>query len=258
MERKVKLTLKDRLIGSFFLGGSKTKNLGKSNDELLQDDVQASPPISPKGGDTNGTNGEEATNGHNNGHVGNAIPAEEENLLVEVPTSGEEGLAVAPSSSSQVDVGVEATKSNYERDVSESKVQNANWHYLPQEMKSWAVKTSQDVYGLIEEWKLARSEAEKTPDRADLDTCLEQIETEIKQLGKKKREDAQGQRTELNKQELLRLQEVHKDQESLAWYIMKREAELKRLEKTRAEKQKRIDEMRSAANSLINNEVAED
>jgi hypothetical protein len=250
LDKKVKEKWSSRLqIGNLF--GRSKSSVKKQQPEMLpeEDDagekaavppavapVTPTSPVSPNG---NVAMAED--------DMGLAVGTEEEEALVEAmpPTASQAELAAA----------VDA----YDKEVCEGKVTNQNWHYLPQEMKNWAVHTSRGVYADLEVWKAARVRAEEPPtDRSDLDQCLEEIETQIKDKGKEKRMNAIQARNDLNKMELLKLQEVHKDQESLAWYIMKRESELKRLEKTRAEKQKRIDEMRSAANSLINNEVAED
>lgn len=57
---------------------------------------------------------------------------------------------------------------------------------------------------------------------------------------------------ELQADELDKLKQIHQDQEALAWYIMKREAELKKLEQKKANKQNQFDEIVQAARSLIN------
>ena len=66
--------------------------------------------------------------------------------------------------------------------------------------------------------------------RFDIDHIQEEAEAAIQEnafmLGKK----AENVKMDLSLRELRSLKVVHHDQESLAWYIMKRESELKQLE----------------------------
>merc|ERR1712217_3661 len=88
-----------------------------------------------------------------------------------------------------------------------------------------------------------------------------QAETELKTLRDNKKKEAEA--VEKGKEEggyakhLKDLKQIHQDQESLAWYIMKRESELKKLEAMKQTKEDRFNKMVQAAKSLINNEEEE-
>jgi len=56
---------------------------------------------------------------------------------------------------------------------------------------------------------------------------------------------------DLSSRELRSLKAVHRDQESLAWYIMKRETELKKLEEARSVKMDRYEKMVNATQLLV-------
>merc|ERR1719379_2764894 len=88
-------------------------------------------------------------------------------------------------------------------------------------------------------------------DSSQLEMCLEDAETKIKDKRKRAHITQAEVRRELEANQLTLLGDIHQDQESLSWFIMKREAELKKLEQSKEVKQERIDQMVKAAKSLI-------
>mmetsp|Transcript_73381 Transcript_73381/g.215190 ORF Transcript_73381/g.215190 Transcript_73381/m.215190 type:complete len:1538 (+) Transcript_73381:116-4729(+) len=124
-----------------------------------------------------------------------------------------------------------------------------NWHSLPPDAQKWAQEESYRINSFVADQREKRSEIESVKD--ELDAIHVQAEQELQQKSKEARQDAEMKLDGLRKQELLRLKEIHQDQESLAWYIMKREAELKNLEAIKKAKQERFDKMVKAATSLI-------
>merc|ERR1712130_831820 len=80
-----------------------------------------------------------------------------------------------------------------------------------------------------------------------LTTCEKTIET----WQQKWKEKAEEMKNNLDTQELKKLQEVHRDQESLSWYIMKREDELKKLQEQKQNKQEQYNNMVEATQNLI-------
>uniref|UniRef100_A0A7S0FX01 Polycystin cation channel PKD1/PKD2 domain-containing protein n=1 Tax=Pyrodinium bahamense TaxID=73915 RepID=A0A7S0FX01_9DINO len=126
-----------------------------------------------------------------------------------------------------------------------------NWKHLPEEMRTWALKTANDINRDIEVWRKDRKDCEEGKEQRDLDTILVGAENAIKDKTRNKWKEALAMKKELRNKELKKLKEIHQDQEALAWYIMKREAELKKLEQAKAKKQDRFGEIVQAAKSLI-------
>eukprot|EP00931_Biecheleriopsis_adriatica_P117170 TRINITY_DN92709_c0_g1_i1.p1 TRINITY_DN92709_c0_g1~~TRINITY_DN92709_c0_g1_i1.p1 ORF type:complete len:1546 (+),score=368.48 TRINITY_DN92709_c0_g1_i1:42-4640(+) len=123
-----------------------------------------------------------------------------------------------------------------------------NWKYLPPDMQEWALDTARNLCGFIEERCELRKEMKE---EYDIDHVLQETEDDVKDRRKKTWEMAERVKTELEHNELRSLKEIHQDQESLAWYIMKREAELQKLEETKGLKQDRFDKTMQAAKSLV-------
>jgi hypothetical protein len=139
--------------------------------------------------------------------------------------------------------------------ITEDVVKKATtWKYLPHEIQEWALDTSRDIYKFIEEHVRQRTEKEKSKDQYELERVLDEAESVMKETRKRRGKDAARVRRDLERNELRKLKEIHQDQESLAWYIMKREAELKKLEEAKALKIDRSDKMMNAAKSLISAE----
>jgi len=142
-------------------------------------------------------------------------------------------------------------------EISEATVKAQNWHKLPQEMRTWAIDTSITIDKFVTDFANKRLNAaaqKKKVDQSQLDQDLQDAETKIKDKRKKATVTQTEVKRELERDQLTSLKEIHQDQESLSWYIMKREAELKKLETTKQEKQKRIEQMVQAAKSLISAE----
>jgi len=147
----------------------------------------------------------------------------------------------------------EATKRLPSVEVKEDGVKQLNWKYLPTDMKTWAMKQCQDELEFLEALDRQRSEAEATHESSELDRCLEEAETHIKNKMKDIDQAATKARQDLEEQELRQLKKVHMDQESLSYYIIKRERDLELLEKKKEMREKRYKQMIQAAESLISN-----
>mmetsp|Transcript_115462 Transcript_115462/g.258087 ORF Transcript_115462/g.258087 Transcript_115462/m.258087 type:complete len:1550 (-) Transcript_115462:85-4734(-) len=182
--------------------------------------------------------------------------------------TGDEALQLATLTADQADLGAPALRDeDYHREVNIDEIVHpdqvkkaTNWRHLPDDMQMWAIETSRDIYILIEELRRKRSEVEANKERGaeslttELDKILQEAESLIKERGSTRRKVANEVKRDLESDELKKLKEIHQDQESLAWYIMKREAELKKLEQMKALKQDRFDKMVQAAKSLINSQ----
>ena len=132
-------------------------------------------------------------------------------------------------------------------------VDEANWKFLPDETRQWAVEKAKEIFRFIQEKSRLREkvEAQPNPQHFDIDHIQEEAEASIQEnafnLGKK----AEKVKMDLSKGELRSLKVVHRDQESLAWYIMKRETELKKLEEAKTVMQERYENLVNATQSLI-------
>jgi len=132
------------------------------------------------------------------------------------------------------------------------------WKYLPAAMQEWALNTAKDLYTFIEEKRESRREIEKTKDEYELDRVMQEMENWIKDRRLERGKMAEQVKSALEMDELRSLKEIHQDQESLAWYIMKRETELKKLENVKATKEERFNKLVNAAQSLISSDKADD
>mmetsp|Transcript_39229 Transcript_39229/g.101494 ORF Transcript_39229/g.101494 Transcript_39229/m.101494 type:complete len:1589 (+) Transcript_39229:109-4875(+) len=128
-----------------------------------------------------------------------------------------------------------------------------NWHVLPQDIQKWALENACAINREFIEGHAAKRQHGET-EAAELDRILQEAEEELKAKRKDERKQAEAALDGLKSQQLMRLKEIHQDQESLAWYIMKREAELKNLEQMRQMKQDRFHKMVQAATSLISSD----
>jgi hypothetical protein len=132
-------------------------------------------------------------------------------------------------------------------------VKNVYWNQLPEEVKEWSLDKANEInktllHDLIE----SRLRIVEAQNGADLeDSCLQPAETKIGEMKRAWGKMAAEEKQRLDTEELAELRRVHQDQESLSWYIMKRDAELKKLESAKDLKQDRFDKMVKAANSLI-------
>lgn len=137
-----------------------------------------------------------------------------------------------------------------------------NWHYLPPEMQSWALDTAHGICKFVDDQAIKRrallASKETAGQKKDLDAKMQEAETSIKEHKNNAKKTADELHAKLESKELTSLKEIHQDQESLAWYIMKREAELKKLESMKAQKEERFNKMKEAANALIKNGIIEE
>jgi hypothetical protein len=143
--------------------------------------------------------------------------------------------------------------------ITADKVRDPNWKLLPEDIKEWSLERAGMVYEFLTELvktrtALTEGKGEKRneePEQSALDKVLEEAEEKIMDKRKLWGEEARQEKQNLDTNELTELQKVHQDQESLSWYIMKREAELKKLESAKELKQDRFDKMKRATRSLI-------
>lgn len=150
---------------------------------------------------------------------------------------------------SQSDVSMDTTEMD---DSIADDLMEPNWRFLPDETRLWAVDTAKEIFRFIHEKSRLREELEKhNKEQFDIDHVQEEAETAIQEkafeLGKK----AEKVKMDLSSRELRSLKAVHRDQESLAWYIMKRETELKKLEEARSVKMDRYEKMVNATQLLV-------
>lgn len=178
----------------------------------------------------------------------------------EVQGAGIDMLGIADEGSPDVvhheSLGMPVIQEEVRKPIELENVQDENWQQLPEDMKKWAIERAQDlIAGFLDRILAKRPDEENDP--LGLEKRQEEAETEITQRKKECEEQADEKWTKLKQEELSVLQKVHQDQESLSWYIMKREDELKKLESAKEVKQDRFDKMVKAAKSLISNEEDE-
>merc|ERR1719321_1373963 len=98
----------------------------------------------------------------------------------------------------------------------------------------------------------------KKPTTADgiqeVNKYLDTKETDFRELQAQYMETAAKKKKTLDSEELKGLQVILMDQESLSWYIMKLESQLKKLQKEREIKQKQYDDMVDSTKLLISGE----
>ncbi|CAE7308693.1 pkd2 [Symbiodinium necroappetens] len=143
--------------------------------------------------------------------------------------------------------------------ITEQTVHEKHWQYLPEKTKKWAIERAQEIYTFIEEKSKLREQSEKNNKEVyDIDSILQDAEHQIQEKGLEFGKSAEKVKRELGQRELRSLKVIHQDQESLAWYIMKREAELKKLEESKLVKQDRYEKMVNAAQSLVSGQGEEE
>mmetsp|Transcript_77888 Transcript_77888/g.252504 ORF Transcript_77888/g.252504 Transcript_77888/m.252504 type:complete len:1535 (-) Transcript_77888:214-4818(-) len=123
-----------------------------------------------------------------------------------------------------------------------------SWKSLPVEMQIWAFKESKELDTQIDEWHKARVDCKQS--KHQLESTLEEAAAKIALLMEKRRQEADDALKRLQAQELSSLKEIHQDQESLAWYIMKQEAKLKKLEAQKETRQQRNEKMKAGSEQL--------
>jgi hypothetical protein len=130
--------------------------------------------------------------------------------------------------------------------------ENSGWHLLPEEIQQWSLQKAREMSDFVNDNAKKREDVKRQKlEATDLDRCLEEAETDLKDRIKGSRQSSQESRQSLELHELTKLREVHQDQESLSWYVMKREAELRKSEQTVEVKQSNYDKMMNVAKTLI-------
>jgi hypothetical protein len=137
--------------------------------------------------------------------------------------------------------------------VMHERVKQENWHFLPDNMQEWAIKRARQIYRQLILEVLERA---KVADASEIDKRLEEAETMYREHMKLAKKEAVEVQEELFVVELSKLREVHRDQESLAWYIMRQEAEKERLVQQRDGKRSGIEKMMAAAQVLVEQDAA--
>lgn len=117
------------------------------------------------------------------------------------------------------------------------------WLSLPDEMTSWAEEEADAHSIMLDQFVSKRASVEHS--RHELEKYLDEVETSIATDVARVREEGSTLFESMQLNEMHNLREIHQDQESLAWYIMKREAELKKLEMLKASKEEHFDKIKS-------------
>jgi len=166
-------------------------------------------------------------------------------LAVIAPTSAE-GVVALPSDDEVSNLGLE---------ISDQIVQKAkNYKYLPDVLKTWAVERARDIKEKIDEHAELRR---KTGDnKSELETVLQNAEQVFKDQRDEKSKQRRQSEKDLREDGLHKLKDIHQDQESLAWYIMRREVELKKLDETRSRRQEHFERLKHMASAIVSNDAA--
>jgi len=131
---------------------------------------------------------------------------------------------------------------------------DTNWKSLPLVVRDWAVETAgpimQEVNEMVKDTKKKKENDQTEP--FDLDATMMTAQEKLEEQLESKKEETKRMKTNLEEERLIVLKQIHQDQEALAWYIMKRESDLKRLETAKKKKHDRYEEVKQAAKSLIN------
>eukprot|EP00927_Polykrikos_kofoidii_P006069 TRINITY_DN12452_c0_g1_i10.p1 TRINITY_DN12452_c0_g1~~TRINITY_DN12452_c0_g1_i10.p1 ORF type:complete len:1511 (-),score=249.85 TRINITY_DN12452_c0_g1_i10:110-4642(-) len=131
----------------------------------------------------------------------------------------------------------------------------ANWNSLPHTMQKWAVETASEVSEFVDGLSKEREQIiKKKGENSEHDSIMDKADTSIKAKNRQRHAEAMEVKTDLFRGHLKMLSIVHQDQESLSWYIMKREAEMKALERSKESKQLALDKMHNAVQSFIASE----
>jgi len=128
-----------------------------------------------------------------------------------------------------------------------------NWKFLPWDVQDWAIETACPIVKEVNKMVSDKKENEKDQQLSfELETCMTNAQEMLQDKLEKKKEEARETKKTLEDERLGNLKQIHQDQEALAWYIMKREADLKKLESAKKRKHDRYEEVKQAARSLIN------
>eukprot|EP00929_Paragymnodinium_shiwhaense_P053264 TRINITY_DN26661_c1_g1_i2.p1 TRINITY_DN26661_c1_g1~~TRINITY_DN26661_c1_g1_i2.p1 ORF type:complete len:365 (-),score=96.94 TRINITY_DN26661_c1_g1_i2:55-1149(-) len=126
----------------------------------------------------------------------------------------------------------------------------SNWHHLPEEMRTWSLRVSTNMKKFLQELHETKTRLMRE-DGHDIEYVMSQAEQKMDKSRKHMRTQADKLRAQMDTLELLSLRNVHEDQDTLAWYIMKRESELKTLEELSERKHEQIERLLQRAKGLI-------
>lgn len=132
--------------------------------------------------------------------------------------------------------------------ISEQRIKMENWSKLPDHMKKWAVDTAERAAHQVEEFHVKKHNVKEV---VELDGCLQDAETFFKTMMNDAKEKAREEKNSLVTGELRKLQQVHQDQETLAWTIMKQEADYKELDASKREKEQHLNELMGVVTELV-------
>ncbi|CAJ1360998.1 unnamed protein product [Effrenium voratum] len=172
--------------------------------------------------------------------------------VVPDPTEGDDASMTSPiASRGGGDTPMGSVAERLDEGVSQE-ISEPNWKLLPEDTRKWALERAEDIFSFIQEKSTQREELErKRKETYDIDRILEETEGKIQEMALMRAREAEKVKFDFGRRELRSLKGIHQDQESLAWYIMKREVELKKLEEAKLVKQDRYEKMVNATQSLI-------
>jgi hypothetical protein len=238
------------ITGFFSRGGSKgkTNGLQQSSTEDLAIPVDDNPiQAEPEGGTGEAPNQFALTNGETGG-------------------SGEQQDEIARQKSNQANVHAEDEEEHDYRvpAIKEEGVTNEYWRNLPEEVRKWSLDKANDVAKFINSKQVQEgnpnsatngvAEQAKSSGGDNPLNWAQRVSTKIDKKREEYQREAENEKEGLEQYELKNLRKVHQDQESLSWYIIKRDHELKKLEEAKKVKEERFDKMVQAAQSLIREE----
>merc|ERR1719379_3133652 len=111
-------------------------------------------------------------------------------------------------------------------------VDSEHWHHLPDHWREWSYKVARDTAKMLVicQGKALNNDEEPEEERDLLKDALLALDQELKESTRQKDEATLKLKDELEKEQLAELREIRDDQKSLATYIMKREADLEKLQ----------------------------
>jgi len=195
--------------------------------------------------------GEQLENGDvTKGRASTASVVFEENGADSPESPAKKSIVASPDEAEEADEGDSVPK----QILTKENIRDPNWHHLPENMQKWSLEVAQEMSD-----KLTAFLAKK-PSTADgiqeVNTYLGLKEKEFMELQAEYAERAAQKKKTLDSEELKGLQVIHMDQESLSWYIMKLESQLKKLQGERKIKQDQYDNMVDSTKLLISGEAS--
>merc|ERR1712136_663500 len=192
-------------------------------------------------------------------------PAPTKDSEIQAPTTegengdnGNEGGALEKQGSKGFDPAVEsstAEEDDTHHNPCEGRVNHPNWDILPVSMQKWAEHEADLLYKDISMFSQKRKMMALEELNEDK---LEEMQKVAEEFFERKLEDLKENTAllhdDLVKGNLKKLNAVHQDQESLAWYIIQREGELNRLSVAKKAKQQAYENMEKCTRSLVETE----